>query len=157
NPGTPKGASPPPPGPGGASGGSAPTPATPKASSLASLNERNDRLEKDVHELQTQSRRLEKDVRELQTQSRKLAKDSPGGAPSKPPESPQREASRPPASTAAGGATVRALFQQRCVKCHGADGTGSPARDRLPEIPDFTQPSWQARRNDAQLLASILD
>jgi len=43
------------------------------------------------------------------------------------------------------------------VKCHGSDGTGSPARDRLPEIPDFTKSSWQARRSDAQLLASILD
>jgi uncharacterized membrane protein len=43
------------------------------------------------------------------------------------------------------------------VKCHGADGTGSPARDRLPEIPDFTKSSWQAGRSDAQLLASILD
>ena len=52
---------------------------------------------------------------------------------------------------------MRELFRQRCVKCHGADGTGREARDRLPEIPDFTKSSWQARRSDAQLLASILD
>jgi hypothetical protein len=37
------------------------------------------------------------------------------------------------------------------------DGTGSPARGREPEIPDFTDPAWQARRSDAQLQASILD
>jgi hypothetical protein len=43
------------------------------------------------------------------------------------------------------------------VKCHGADGAGSPARGRGPNIPDFTDASWQARRSDAQLLASILD
>jgi uncharacterized membrane protein len=43
------------------------------------------------------------------------------------------------------------------VKCHGADGTGSQVRDRLPETPDFTDASWQGRRSDAQLLASILD
>src|SRR5438445_592196 len=51
----------------------------------------------------------------------------------------------------------RELFREHCVKCHGADGTGSPARDRLPEIPNFTDPAWQARRSEAQLLASILD
>ena len=43
------------------------------------------------------------------------------------------------------------------MKCHGADGTGSPARGLLDEIPDFTSVTWQAQRVDAQLLASILD
>ena len=52
---------------------------------------------------------------------------------------------------------VRALFRQHCVKCHGADGTGSPVRGRLPRIPDFTAASWQAQRRDAQLLTSILN
>ncbi len=51
----------------------------------------------------------------------------------------------------------RALFQRLCVSCHGADGAGSEARDRMPETPDFTDASWQARRGDAQLMASILD
>ena len=128
----------------------------PKASAPASFDERKDRLEKKVRELQTLGRRLEKDVHELQTQSGKPTKDSPGGAPSKPHESPQPATSEPPAPTT-GGAAVRELFQRRCVKCHGADGTGKPARDRLPEIPDFTKRSWQARRSDAQLVATILD
>jgi len=43
------------------------------------------------------------------------------------------------------------------VKCHGADGTGNKARDRFPEIPDFTNASWQARRTNAELTESILD
>jgi uncharacterized membrane protein len=43
------------------------------------------------------------------------------------------------------------------VKCHGADGTGRPARDRLPEIPDFTEAPWQAEQADEQLMESILD
>jgi hypothetical protein len=30
-------------------------------------------------------------------------------------------------------------------------------RRRHPEIPNFTDPAWQARRSEAQLLASILD
>jgi mono/diheme cytochrome c family protein len=51
----------------------------------------------------------------------------------------------------------RVLFQQHCTRCHGADGSGSPARGDLPEIPDFTSASWQAQRADGQLKASILD
>jgi mono/diheme cytochrome c family protein/uncharacterized membrane protein len=51
----------------------------------------------------------------------------------------------------------RALFQRLCANCHGADGTGSQARDEVPETPDFTEASWQARRSDAQMMASILD
>ena len=43
------------------------------------------------------------------------------------------------------------------MKCHGADGTGNKTRDRLPEIPDFSDTRWQTRRADAQLMASILD
>src|SRR5437660_1590425 len=61
----------------------------------------------------------------------------------------------PPAGR--GGAAVRELYQLHCVKCHGGDGTGSAARKRMPEIPDFTRASWQKRRSDARLLASILD
>jgi uncharacterized membrane protein/cytochrome c553 len=51
----------------------------------------------------------------------------------------------------------RELFRQHCVKCHEADGTGSLVRRRQPDIPNFTDPAWQAQRDEAQLLASILD
>ena len=43
------------------------------------------------------------------------------------------------------------------MRCHGADGTGSRVRRRYPEIPDFTNASWQARRTVAELTESILD
>ncbi len=52
---------------------------------------------------------------------------------------------------------VSGLFRQICMKCHGADGTGSRVRRRYSEIPDFTNASWQARRTDAELTESILD
>jgi uncharacterized membrane protein len=52
---------------------------------------------------------------------------------------------------------ARELFRQHCARCHGADGTGDRARRRQPRIPNFTDPAWQARRTDAQFLASILD
>jgi uncharacterized membrane protein/mono/diheme cytochrome c family protein len=69
----------------------------------------------------------------------------------------QRSVPRQAALAASGTPAVRDLFQQNCVECHGADGTGKKARRRLPEIPDFTYASWQARRDDAQLMSSILD
>jgi mono/diheme cytochrome c family protein len=68
----------------------------------------------------------------------------------------QRPASQPPALAATGTPTARELFGQHRVKCHGADGTGMKARDRLPEIPDFTSASWKAQRTDARLMASVL-
>src|SRR5262249_27761186 len=61
------------------------------------------------------------------------------------------------APAASGAPAARELFRQYCVKCHGADGTGNAARDRVPEIPDFTKAPWQGRRTDPQLLATILE
>src|SRR5437764_394800 len=62
----------------------------------------------------------------------------------------------PGSPAAAGRQTAGSLFRQHCVRCHGSDGKGKSARRRL-KVPDFTAASWQARRTDAQLLASILD
>src|SRR5262249_43356972 len=102
-------------------------------------------------------RRLQEEMDELQRQFRQMAKDSPDGKPSKPSESQPQEAARPGTPGADETPVVRELFQQRCVKCHATDGTGSRVRERLPEVPDFTDGSWQARRTDDRLLASILD
>jgi mono/diheme cytochrome c family protein/uncharacterized membrane protein len=95
--------------------------------------------------LEERRRRLQGELDELERQFRELSKSSPPAA-----SAPSVPAGTPIPAT-------RELFQKRCTKCHGADGTGKPARDRLPEIPDFTDISWQARQGDAQLLASILD
>jgi mono/diheme cytochrome c family protein len=101
--------------------------------------------------------RLQQQMDELRRQYHELPPVAPGGAPSRASESGQHEVARRLAPSTPGTPAFRALFGQRCAKCHGADGTGSPARDLLPEIPNFTTASWQAQRSDAQLLASILD
>ena len=49
------------------------------------------------------------------------------------------------------------LFRRSCAACHGADGKGSGMRDSLPTIPDFTVHTWQEKRNDPQLIVSVLD
>jgi mono/diheme cytochrome c family protein len=48
-------------------------------------------------------------------------------------------------------------LSSRCTRCHGSDGTGSPARDQLGEMPNFTSHKWQTSRSDTQLFVSILD
>jgi mono/diheme cytochrome c family protein/uncharacterized membrane protein len=103
-------------------------------------------------------RRLQEQMDELRRELRKLSEGSPPKpSESKPPESRQHKVSWPSASGAAGTPAARALFRRHCAKCHGTDATGSAARDRLRQIPNFTAASWQAQRSDAQLLASILD
>jgi len=102
-------------------------------------------------------RRLQEQQEELRRQFRELSQVSPGGARSKPSESGQHRVAQESAPAALGTPPVGELFRQRCVKCHGADGTGSQTRSLLSEIPDFTIASWQEQRADAQLVASILD
>jgi uncharacterized membrane protein/mono/diheme cytochrome c family protein len=109
--------------------------------------------------------RLEREMNDLRQEYHKLPQVAPGGTPSTPPQTGQNNSawhSAPaapgaPAVAAPGAPAVAELFRKRCVKCHGEDGTGKKARDRLSEIPDFTNPSWQARRADSKLLSSILN
>jgi mono/diheme cytochrome c family protein len=49
------------------------------------------------------------------------------------------------------------LFRRLCAACHDTDGRGSVARGTHPNIPDFTLRTWQEKRRDPRLLASILD
>jgi mono/diheme cytochrome c family protein len=49
------------------------------------------------------------------------------------------------------------LFQQFCIICHGPDGTGDFSRSRLPPIPNFTDPAWQLKKEDVEILVSIMD
>ena len=74
----------------------------------------------------------------------------------------QAQAGRSPAgvSPAPRGERVQAarrVYERRCSSCHDDDGTGGGLRQVLPQIPDFTSRGWQARRNDARLVVSILE
>jgi mono/diheme cytochrome c family protein/uncharacterized membrane protein len=101
--------------------------------------------------------RLEQEMDGLRRQFREVPQATRTGAPSEPSQPGQHDVARLSAQAEPGAPAVAELFRKRCVKCHAADGTGKKARERLPEIPDFTTPSWQARRGDSNLLASILD
>jgi mono/diheme cytochrome c family protein len=46
------------------------------------------------------------------------------------------------------------IYNRYCLRCHAADGSG--VWD-MPDIPNFTDPVWQASRSDAQLARIILE
>lgn len=49
---------------------------------------------------------------------------------------------------------VVALYNRYCVRCHGVDGKG--VWD-IPDVPDFTNPRWQACRTDAQIVRLTIE
>jgi mono/diheme cytochrome c family protein len=44
---------------------------------------------------------------------------------------------------------IMSLYNRYCIRCHGIDGRG--VWD-IPDVPDFTDPRWQASRPDAQIV-----
>src|SRR5207302_121699 len=92
--------------------------------------------------------------KEMEMQFRALSRPE---KPSRPAESRQAEAASSSAPKSAKTTQFRELFRQHCAKCHREDGKGGQARGLKAEVPAFTDASWQARRSDEQLLASILD
>ena len=49
----------------------------------------------------------------------------------------------------------RAVYEDKCARCHGADGAG---RTRLAEVvgpPDLTDAAWQRKRSNARMIASV--
>ena len=50
------------------------------------------------------------------------------------------------------GQTGKAIYEQTCQACHGADGRGP-----IPGVPDFTTPSGVLSKSEAVLLKNIRD
>jgi mono/diheme cytochrome c family protein len=61
-------------------------------------------------------------------------------------------AARPSSLSSSKKQMVRQLYRRLCASCHRNDHRGEPG-----QIPDFTRRSWQDRRSNAQLLATILE
>jgi hypothetical protein len=49
------------------------------------------------------------------------------------------------------------VYRAYCLACHDADGSGQVARKAMPDLPDFTDPKWQAAHAEAALQQSILE
>ena len=50
---------------------------------------------------------------------------------------------------------AKKLFKQKCVKCHGSDGTGITTQGQIIGATNLTDPEWQERVDDKQLVNSI--
>lgn len=51
----------------------------------------------------------------------------------------------------------RAVYEARCVRCHGADGAGRTRMAEIVEPPDMSDPAWQRQRSNARMIASVTD
>lgn len=57
----------------------------------------------------------------------------------------------------AGGRPAEEIFQERCIACHGADGTGQTRKGRELKAKDFTRRRWQKHTTDEEIVAAITD
>jgi mono/diheme cytochrome c family protein len=56
---------------------------------------------------------------------------------------------------AAQGADTKALYEQQCTKCHGADGKGDTKMGKKAGAKDYTDPKVQAELKDDKAFKSI--
>jgi hypothetical protein len=49
---------------------------------------------------------------------------------------------------------VMGLYNRYCVRCHGVDGRGVCP---IPDVPDFSDPRWQASRTDPQVVNILVE
>lgn len=50
---------------------------------------------------------------------------------------------------------AKKLFNQKCAKCHGSDGAGQTVFGQIVSATDLTDPVWQDKVDDRQILNSI--
>jgi cytochrome c6 len=50
---------------------------------------------------------------------------------------------------------AKKLFSQKCVKCHGSDGTGKTIFGQIAGATDLTDSKWQDKADDKQIVNSI--
>ena len=49
----------------------------------------------------------------------------------------------------------RAVYSDRCVRCHGADGQGRTRLGETVEPPDLSDPAFQRGRSNARMVNSV--
>ena len=60
-----------------------------------------------------------------------------------------------PQGSAAKAKDAKKLFKQKCVRCHGSDGSGDTTYGQIVGATNLTDPEWQERVDDKRLVNSI--
>jgi mono/diheme cytochrome c family protein len=57
-----------------------------------------------------------------------------------------------------GLARTRALFKEKCARCHGEDGRGETVTGAMLDVPDFTDVKWwKEGKSDRRLITSVTE
>jgi cbb3-type cytochrome c oxidase subunit III len=51
----------------------------------------------------------------------------------------------------------RAVYSDRCVRCHGSDGQGRTRLGETVEPPDLSDPAFQRGRSNARMINSVVN
>lgn len=55
-------------------------------------------------------------------------------------------------------ARTKALFDEKCARCHGADGRGKTSKGETLDAPDFTDEGWwKGGKSGARLFTSVAE
>ncbi len=49
----------------------------------------------------------------------------------------------------------RAVYADKCARCHGSDGKGRTRMGETVEPPDLSDPAWMSGRSNARMVASV--
>ncbi len=64
---------------------------------------------------------------------------------------------QPPATPITAGMSPTQIYRAYCLACHAEDGRGEIVRKAMTNIPDFTNPEWQAAHETPELMQAILN
>ncbi len=67
------------------------------------------------------------------------------------------QAAVPPPAPVTGAQTPQQIWDQRCIACHGEDGSAQTKKGRELKAKDFTRSDWQKRTGDEEIVKAITD
>ena len=67
------------------------------------------------------------------------------------------QAPTPSPAPVTGLRTAQQIWEERCIACHGMDGTAQTKKGRELKAKDFTRPKWQKHTTDDEIVSAITD
>jgi mono/diheme cytochrome c family protein len=67
------------------------------------------------------------------------------------------QAPTPSPAPVTGLRTPQQIWEERCIACHGIDGTARTKKGRELKAKDFTRAKWQKHTTDDEIVSAITD